>query len=77
MVQTTPAGPSGATYPAASLSSSDDESLASARGRLIVACFAPFCPDFFGFPFFLGIHKTLNQQEEQEKAHCDVRYSWF
>ena len=42
-----------------------------------MACFPPFCPAFFGFPFFWGIQKIVNQEGEQEKPHFDVRYSWF
>ena len=76
MVRTTPASPSGATCPA-SLSSTDDELLAPAGGRLIAACSPPFCPAFFGFPFFWGIQKTIKMKEKRKKAHFDVRYSWF
>ena len=74
MVRTTPAGSSGATCPA-SLSSSDYESLAPAGGRLIVACFPPFCPAFFGFPFFWGIQKTIKMKENGKKRilTCAIR----
>ena len=46
-------------------------------GKLIVACFPPFCPAFFRFPFFRDIRKTVNQEEEHKKAHFDVRYPSF
>ena len=66
MVRTTPAGPSGTIGPG-SLSSSDDESLAPAGGRLILAYFPPFCAAFFGFPFFWGIQKTIKKKENRKK----------
>ena len=32
-----------------------------------MACFAPFYPTFFGFPFFWGIQKTIKMKGNRKK----------